>query len=292
MNKRLTSLFFNFFVIPVSRMPFGILYLLSDMFYVIVYRIAGYRKKVVLTNIRNSFPGKSEKEVKAIATKFYRHFSDRMSESIKVFTISREEVVKRARIVNPELLDPYFEQDRSVIVVGGHYNNWEYLIASMDSQLKHRAAGIYAPVSNKVIQEKLNNSRSRYGMELVAPFEVKAYFSAKHEKPFAILVLSDQSPASAKRAYWMKFLHQDTAVLFGTEKYAKDYDLPVVFAHIRKVKRGYYEVLFEKVCDQPRDTHYGEITEKHTRLLEKDILEKPEYWLWSHKRWKRKRTDD
>lgn len=276
---------------PVSLLPLWVLYLISDVLFFFLYRVFGYRKTVVFNNLRNSFPDKSEAEIEKIAKAFYHHFSDLMIESIKVFSISREEVLRRQKVLNPELLDEIYKQGKSVIIVGGHYNNWEFLIAAFDSQIKHQSSGIYAPITNKIIQTKLNAARSKYGMELLAAPEVRDYFSATHNNPFAILILSDQSPPSAKRSYWTHFLNQDTAILFGTEKYATNYNLPVIFSHIRKVKRGYYETELEVVELNPAGTSHGEISEKHTRILEQHIFEKPEFWLWSHKRWKRKRTD-
>jgi KDO2-lipid IV(A) lauroyltransferase len=243
----------------------------------------------VCQNISRSFPAKSEQEIKRIAKKFYQHFCDLIIESLKLFSISKKELETRMKYKNLELFDRFKEEGKDIIAVGGHYNNWEMIAVGVNLAIPHTAVGIYMPLSNPFFEKKLFESRSRYGMKLIPKKEVKPFFSNLGHELSVIIFGADQSPSSASQAYWTNFLNQETAVAFGTEKYAKEYGLPVIFCSIKKQKRGYYESTFELITDRPRETKYGEITEAHTRLNEKQIRENPEFYLWTHRRWKKKR---
>lgn len=278
-------------IIPISSLPFPLLYGLSDSLYVLFYYIFGYRKKIILQNIRNSFPGKSEKEHIEIAKKFYKHFCDLVVESLKTFTISEKEALKRVVCNNPEVINKYYDRQQSVIIAGGHYNNWELFAVAVNTLIKHNAVGIYKPLSNKYFDTKMCTTRSRYGLTLLSTKKVKAFFDNNIQNLTATIFGTDQSPSNPNSAYWMKFLNQDTGVLFGAEKFAKEYNYPVIYARLNKVKRGYYSLDFFDVTDKPQETIYGEITEKVTQLLEKDIQHIPDYWLWTHRRWKHKRPE-
>jgi KDO2-lipid IV(A) lauroyltransferase len=282
------SLLYYLVIIPVSLLPFPLLYGLSDFLFVLFYYVLGYRKKVVLGNIQRSFPEKSHKEHLQISKKFYRHFCDLILESLKTFTISEKEVLKRVTCKNPEVINKYYDRQQSVIVAGGHYNNWEIFAVAINALIKHKAIGIYKPLSNLYFDKKMRDTRSKYGLYMISTKIVKQVFEQEADNLTAIIFAIDQSPSNPKSAHWMKFLNQDTAVLFGTEKYAKEYNYPVVYGRINKEKRGYYSFELFEVTDQPASTAHGEITEKITHLLEKDIRNIPQYWLWSHRRWKHK----
>ena len=278
-------------IIPISLLPFPLLYGLSDSLYVLFYYILGYRKKVVLQNIKNSFPEKSENEINQICKNFYKHFCDLVVESLKIFTISEKQVQKRMIFTNPEVINKYFDQNRSVIIAGGHYNNWELFAVAVDGIIKHKTAGIYKPLSNKYFDEKMRVTRSKYGLNMIPTKAVKRFLDDNINTPTATIFGADQSPSNPNSAYWMKFLNQDTGVLFGTEKFAKEYNFPVIYGRLNKVKRGHYTLDFFDVTDKPNETAYGEITEKITLLLEKDIRAIPQYWLWTHRRWKHKKPE-
>ena len=260
--------------------------------YYVIYYVVGYRKKVVTKNIKNSFPQKTKDEHREIAKKFYRHFCDLTLESLKVFTISEEEVHDRMILKNPEVIDHYFDQGRSVIIAGGHYNNWELFAVAIDSVIKHHTIAIYKPLTSQYFDEKMRMTRSKYGLQMISTKIVKQVFESEKNNLTATIFAIDQSPAYTSKCHWMTFLNQDTRVLFGTEKYAKEFNYPVVFARINKEKRGYYSFEFTAEWNEPRETKHGEITEQVTRLLERDIIDKPEFWLWSHKRWKHKRPSE
>lgn len=278
-------------VFPISKLPFWCIYLLSDLLYAI-FRIFPYRRKVIEGNIRRSFPEKSNQEINKLVNQFYHHFTDILAEGIKNLSISKQELQKRYTIKNPELMTQLYQQNKSVLLVSGHYNNWEWLITSQNFQFPHQAMGIGMPLSSKFWDKKVNERRERFGMIVVHSKNFKEKISKQNTQPVAILTLSDQSPGDARKSYWMNFLQQQTAVLFGAELMAHEYNFTVVFYHTRKIKRGYYEMELQLITDTPSKMKWGEITEAHTHLLEKAILEKPAFWLWSHKRWKREVPKD
>lgn len=278
----------------LSYLPFWILHRLSDFIYVMLRYVVKYRKKVIISNLKRCFPEKSAQEIEQICNAFYRHFADIVIESIKGFTISADEIKKRHRLVNPELVEQYVKQGKNIIIVGNHYNNWEYFLFSLNMVMEVNNPAllvIYQRLSNPHMDKMIYNSRSRMGSQLIGKRESFRVVS-KFEKPFMICFAADQTPKDPRKSYWMDFMGQDTAVFFGPERMAQKLDLPVIFVRVKKVKRSYYEVTFELITDKPVDTSYGEITEAHMRKLEEDLKKQPEYWLWSHKRWKSTRPED
>jgi len=287
----MSALLYYLILKPLSLLPFWILYRISDFLYIVLYRIIGYRVDVVSTNLTNSFPDKSPKEIKEIQHKFYHHLCDLILESIKLFSISEKEANKRIIFINPELTDAYYKEGKNIMIVGGHSSNWEYtVIGSM--QLLHTLVALYSPLSNRFFEKIMKQSRERFGTQLLSTRNTKTFFKEPHKNPLMIIFGSDQSPTSSSKAYWTRFLNQNTAVLFGAEKYSKEYNYPLFFGGIKKIKRGFYEFYFELIEENPASTAHGELSERLTRRIEKQILEQPEYWLWTHKRWKREKPDD
>ena len=287
----LSRLLYYLIIKPLSFLPLVILYLLSDLLYLILYRIAGYRKVVVRTNLENSFPDKLHEEILEIEQDFYSHFCDLIVESIKLFSIGKEELKRRNKISNPEVLNNLYDKGKSVIICAGHYNNWEMGGTTFGTQVKHHAVGIYAPMSNQFFNDKFLKSRGKYGLEMLSKNKVKEGFEKNKGIISAVLFATDQSPTHSKNVHWTTFLNQPTAVLLGAERFAREYDYPVVYIYVTKIKRGYYEMEFKILEPHPAKTSDGEITDKHTRWLEKQIEETPQYWLWTHKRWKRKMNE-
>ena len=285
------ALAYYLIVRPLSMLPLFILYRFSDLFYFLLITIFPYRKTVIDENIRRSFPQMSEVEQRAIRKKFYRHFADILIEGIANLSMSQSELSKRFKVINPEVMQEMYDKKKSVILVSGHYNNWEWLISAQQFLFPHQAMGIGMPMTSKFWDKKVNERRQRFGMKVVHSGNFKAEIKAMKE-PVAILTLSDQSPGDSKKSYWMDFLNQPTAVLFGTEQMAHTYDMAVVFFAVRKIKRGYYEMELKLITEEPRKLPWGAITEAHTRMLEYEIRHKPENWIWSHKRWKREMPDD
>ncbi len=284
-----SRLIYYLLILPVSILPYSILYLFSDFVFLIMFHLIGYRKKVVFTNIKKSFPRKTEKEQKKIMQKFYRHFCDLIFESIKGFTISEKQLKTRLKVRNPDVLNRFYNEGKDVILVGGHYNNWEISAAGIGLTCRHIPIGIYKPLSNRYFEEKMKTSRQRYRLVLCPMEKTKEFFEKDFEKPKVTIFAIDQTPSNIQKCHWMTFLNQDTPVFYGAEKYARKLNRPVVFGTIHKVKRGFYELEYETLCKTPQDTKHGEITEMNTKKLEKDILDKPQFWLWTHRRWKYKR---
>jgi KDO2-lipid IV(A) lauroyltransferase len=279
------------FILPISLLPFPLLYLLSDFLAFIMYYVIGYRKKVVFQNLKNSFPERSKEERTRIAKKFYRHFCDVTLESLKMFTISSDDAHKHIEYLDVDIPKKYFDQGKSIIVAMAHYNNWEMVAVTVAQSTKHDVYAIYKPLTSKYFDKKVIDSRQKYGLTMLHNRTVKEDFEKLKNKLTATYFLIDQAPSMHSKPYWTTFLNQETGVLMGSEKYAKDYDFPVVFLDIQKPRRGFYSCRYIDVTGSPRSFAEGELTEKLTRLLEGIIQAKPEFWLWSHRRWKRTREN-
>ncbi len=278
------------FIYLFSILPFRVLYLFSDLIYLILYKCFGYRKAVVLQNLHNSFPEKTEKEIKQISDAFYHNLCDFMVETFKILTISKDGIMKRCRMM-PEcaaVFDKYANEHRSVIMVMGHLGNWEWAGHPFSLQCRQRLDVLYHPLSNKYFNGLMLGMRSRFGTRMMPMRTAYKEMLAHRNELTATVFISDQTPLP-ETAYWTTFLNQDTPIFKGTEVIAKKMNLPVVYCSIIKVKRGYYEMHAEVLVENPVATADGEITEMHTRRLEQDIIAMPASWLWSHRRWKYKR---
>ena len=287
----MSRVIYYLFIIPISRLPFPVLYLVSDFCFLLLYYLIPYRKKVVKLNIRNSFPEKSEKEIEIITRKFYQNFCDIILETFKTFTISEKELKKRLVQKNVKLVHELYEKKRSAIAVTGHYCNWEWVVVGSAGEMKHNPFGIYLPLNNKYFDEKLKKTRARFGMQLVSVKKTKEHLAEKKDELTITGFISDQTPSNVNSCHWMKFLNQDTPVHFGVEKYAKDFNLAIVYGKTTRIKRGFYELDFLLITEHPREEEHGAISEKHMKILEKQIKESPENWLWTHRRWKHKKPD-
>jgi Kdo2-lipid IVA lauroyltransferase/acyltransferase len=284
-------LFFYLLILPVSMMPTRILYGISDFMYVLIYLIFGYRRETVRKNLSNSFPEMNQEEYKALEKQFYAHLCDLIVESVKAFSISKSETQNRFVHRNPEIFQKFMQEGRNVTLVGGHYGNWELFAVSVGLDISHQPVALYTPLKNKFFNQKITKSRSRFGLEMKSYAEVKELATKKDQKPIVVIFGSDQCPKLSQQPHWMEFLNQETGVQFGTEKFARDYNTPVVYGVIHKIKRGFYEIEYRMICEHPELLPPGQITELHTKELEKDIRANPAYWLWTHKRWKRKKAD-
>lgn len=271
---------------PLSYMPLSVLFFFSDITFFLSYHVVKYRRNVVEANLKKAFPNKSAKELKKIEKGFYHHFTDFIFESIKSISISEKDVLSRTSIKNVEMLNKYYEQNKNVLVVCGHYNNWEFYALSLPKQLKHTTYSLYQPLKNKFFDRILLNSRKRNGMRLIKTRDIFKFFQEKNDNPKLMVIVNDQSPTNKQKAYWNTFLNQETGWNVGPEKLAKKYNYVVLFGHSKKIKRGVYEVEFSLVTETPQQTNDEYITDKYASILEDIIKKKPEFWLWSHKRWK------
>ncbi len=293
MSKKSDKLSFQitrFFLVFLNLFPLRALYLLSDLLYLLLFYIVKYRKKVVKDNLRMCFPEKSEIEIRLISKKFYKHFSDLMIEGIKARTISEKELCKRVKFKNTELINRYYDEGKSVVLVVSHYNNWEW---TMHMQLftKLHVIGVAKPQSNTHFDKYINDTRRRFKAETAAMADTLRTLlrHKKDNRQTLIGLISDQIPHSGMINYWTTFMGLETAAFLGAEKIAKKLKQPVVFGHMKKIKRGYYEFIFEPLFENSEDTTDHEITNKHIQHLENIIKENPQYWLWTHRRWKYKR---
>jgi len=278
------------FIYLISVLPFAVLYLFSDLLFLILFRCVGYRKKVVRQNLRNAFPGKTDEEINVICKAFYHNLCDFMVETFKILTISKKGILERCKF-NPESLavfSKYADEGKSVIMVMGHMGNWEWAGHPFSLLCRQRLVVLYHPLANKYFDRLMYRMRGRFGTRMIPMKTAFKHMLAHKNELTATVFISDQTPMP-ENAYWTTFLNQNTPVFKGTEVIAKKMNLPVVYCCVKKVKRGYYEMFTETLVENPAATGDGEISEMHTRRLEQDIIAQPESWLWSHKRWKYKK---
>jgi KDO2-lipid IV(A) lauroyltransferase len=274
------------FMYLLSMIPFRALYFLSDILFYIIFYVIKYRRKVVEKNLFNAFPEKSISERYEIEKKFYVHFLDLIFESIKSMTISQKEIQKRFVFKNPEEITKYTDTGKSIIAVSGHYGNWEWGPLASANTFKSNVLVVYKPLTNKRFEKLLNLIRSRFGAIMV-PMKLTLRKIVEYKSnPSIIVLVGDQTPPKEESHFFTRFLNQQTAIFLGVEKIAIKTNYPIFYFNITKIKRGHYECLLKLLVDKPKLTNEYEITHIHTQELEKIIRSKPEYWLWSHKRWK------
>ncbi len=280
-----------FFWYLFSLLPFWFLYLVSDGLYVFIYYVAKYRRRVVRENLKNSFPDKSEAELLKIEKQYFRYMGDLLVETFKMISISEKELRTRMHMKNPEIVEHYFSQGKSIIAAAGHYGNWEMSALAFGMLTKNKTIIVYKPLTNPRFDAFLNKQRARFGSMLVTMKQtLRTMISLKDERTVSVLA-SDQTPGVNEVTYFTTFLNQPTAVFLGIEKIAKMTDAAVVFYRIECVKRGYYTYELVPLVDNPKETAQYEITNMQVGYLEKQIQETPQYWLWSHRRWKFKPED-
>nr|WP_314835178.1 lysophospholipid acyltransferase family protein [uncultured Flavobacterium sp.] len=274
----------------ISILPFRLFYWFSDFVYLILYYIIGYRKKTVRENLALAFPNLSAKERLVIEKKSYHHLCDMFLEMIKTMTISPEEMNKRFVITNLEVVKEYEKKGKSTILLASHYASWEWLL-SLNEKTLFRGIGVYKKIANKYFDKLIRDIRSKYKAELVETKRAIPLIAENQEKGILSMygLASDQSPKLNRAFHWDKFMGVEVPVHTGAEMLAKRYDLNVLFVKVKKVKRGFYEATFVPITDNPKSIPDFEITNVFLREVEKQILEAPEYYFWTHKRWKHKR---
>lgn len=279
------------FIYLLSVLPFPLLYLFSDFVYFMLFYVIGYRKDVVLTNLEKSFPEKNEKELLQLRKQFYHYFCDLFLETFKTLTISEKTMLKHCTI-DPEataLFERIHAEQKNIIIVMGHYGNWEWAGNTFSLTQKHQLYVIYHPLQHPYFNKLIVDMRMRFGTKLIAMQDTMKQMLANRTAPLnATAFIADQTP-HPERAYWMQFMNQDTPVFLGTEKFAMKLGYPVVYVSVRRKRRGYYNIEAELLFENPTALAPNVVTEAHTHKLEKDIHAQPEIWLWSHKRWKHKR---
>jgi len=276
----------------ISLLPFFILYTIADLLYHILYYVMRYRLAVVRLNLLNSFPEKSDFERRLIEKEYYRYLADLIVETVKLFSISKKELQKRFTSSNfDEIVGSRFAQGKSIIGVVGHYGNWEMGALKLGMLTHERQLIVYKPLNNDRFNKAFEKMRSRFGAIMI-PMKNTLRTLVDYRKQLSIcLLVSDQTPTRHDTQYFTSFLNQSTAVFLGIEKLARTLDNAVVFCDITVVKRGYYNVNFVPLFDDPKSAADHEITNVHVQYLENKIKEMPQYWLWSHRRWKFKPED-
>ena len=270
-----------------SRLPMRILYLKSNIIYLFMFYVTGYRKKVVLENLKLSFPKKTEAELRIISKKFFKHFIDLIMESVKAFSISKKQLSKRYTYKNPELVNAYVKEGRNIALVGAHQANWEWSFG-ISMVLDIDVYGAYTKLNNKYFEKWVRKSREKFGVIGYKTSDTVRGIqkNMNDNKQGAYILLSDQSPQPHKTFYWREFFNIKVPVHTGAEMLSKKFDLVVINYVTRKIKRGYYETEFQLITDTPKEFDDYQLTDKYTKLTEENIKVQPEFYLWSHRRFK------
>jgi KDO2-lipid IV(A) lauroyltransferase len=252
--------------------------------------MVGYRKKVVYENLEKAFPEKSKEEIRKIANKFYRNFTDVLLETLKSYTMSKKSILKRFKVINHEYLEKYFDEGKSILCLGAHFANWEYG-TSIALHLPFETVTVYKAVKNKYLNHYMCKSRNRWGMKQISIEKTRVIFN-RIEKPKFIILIADQNTPTLEKAVWINFMGIETPCIHGPEAYSNLFNYPVVFLDYQRLKRGFYTAEFILLSDNPKSLEKGEITKKYMGKLEEAIMKKNEDWLWTHKRWKHKKEGD
>jgi KDO2-lipid IV(A) lauroyltransferase len=286
----MSKLLFNLIVRPLlfllSLLPFWVLYGIANFLAFVLNSLIGYRKKVIETNLHQCFPNKSELEMEQLIKAYYISISDYMVESIKMITISKKSLMKRYRCQNPELLAQYYKQRSDVALLVPHYGNWEWGAFTLPLISDYLILALYKPLSNKLVDKYLKSVRERFGITLV-PFKniFRTYVKHKNE-PKLTVYIADQSPALNDARNWVMFFDYPTAAIAGTEKIIRKTNNVALYAHINRVKRGYYVITILPISENPEKEKPNFITEQFFNLMEESIKNDPIPWIWSHRRWK------
>jgi len=255
--------------------------------YFLLFYVFKYRKKVIFDNLSDSFPAMEQEELNQLLKLSYRNLTDIIVEGIKGFTMTNDQIKRRHKIINPEIVEPFYKQGKSVIALPTHYGNWEWGALSPGLFINDfNIVGFYKVLSNPFVDRFMRKNRARTGTSLVSIYKTAKTFENLKDTPTAYIMAADQSPSNPRRSYWVDFLGRNTAFLHGPENYAREYDIPLIFVDIQRVKRGYYELTFSILADNPQELPKGEITKRYANKLESQIHQNPANWLWSHKRWK------
>jgi KDO2-lipid IV(A) lauroyltransferase len=270
----------------IASLPQPILYFIASILAFLAQHVFRYRNHVIKNNLRNAFPTYSSEQLKKIESLFYKQFCVVIIEILMQFRMDKEFLKGKVTLTNPELLEKYYQDGRNVVAVCGHFCNWEWIGASLTMHTSYDVLAIYKPLTNKVIDQLLIEIRTLNGTKLT-PVKKATRAILSYEKPLISYFIADQS-ASPEFAYWTDFLNQKTAVFWGAEKIARASNAIVVFLAMRQFERGKYSFDVIELCKDPLSVKEGVITQLHVSALEKEIIKAPEFWLWSHKRWKHK----
>lgn len=265
------------------------MYRLSDGLSWLLFNLVKYRQQVIWQNLRLSFPDKNDQQLRPIARAFHRHFTDLIVETLKLRQASVQDVQERL-VGDISVINDLYARGKSAVFVLGHRGNWELANLFASATFKHECIVVYKPLSNQRFEEWFRQMRTRFGGTMVPMREIYGELLKPRTRPYLLFLVNDQSP-NPRSAYWTRFLHQDTGVYRGVEAIARKYDLPVVYADLRRdeERRGYYWLDITPITEEPAVLPVNGVLEKQIRILENDIVKQPGNWLWSHKRWKHRR---
>jgi KDO2-lipid IV(A) lauroyltransferase len=274
-------------IIGISYLPFNLLYFLSDIFYYLLYYIFRYRRKIVRKNLELSKVSKNKKDLIRIEKEFYKHLTDVFFEMFKFYNISPEEMKKRFYIENPQIFYDLEKKNKSVMFMTSHYGGYEWFL-SINYHVPQQPFAVYTPLTNKDLDDLVKKFRLKHGSKLISRYKAGQYIKnqIKENKLFLYGMAADQSAQIRSITYWKEFLGIKVPVFTGSERIAKSYDIPVVFGKVEKIKRGYYKVIVEVISETPKNHKNYEITDIYIKKLEEQIRNKPEYYYWTHNRFK------
>lgn len=272
----------------IALLPLGVLYIFSDFMYVLMYHVIKYRRKIVKINLKNSFPDYSEKELLKIEKEFYHHLADCFVETVKLLHISDAEADRRINVKNGEWIDELSSDGRSVILLLGHFGNWEWVTAINRHFHTPFPGQIYRPLKNLAFDRLMLKIRNRFGTNCIPQKKaIRTLVEINKTSQFVVGFVADQRPNKANVDHCVQFLNQETICSVGGEFLARKLDTHILFVDVSKPKRGYYEIEFKKIEPTDTSTDYP-ITDEYMRMLESNIRKSPHLWLWSHNRWSRK----
>ena len=278
-----------FFLKLLSRLPLSVLYIFSYFLYFIFYKLIGYRKKTIISNLKIAFPQKSENEINVLTKKYYKYLSHLVVEIIKGFTISADELNKRIKTENSEIYDKITLDKSSAIVVMGHNGNWEWVCRQAPLYIKTPICVAYKPLSNPYFDDLFNKARTEFGTLVEPMAKIGKFIIENKNKSYLIILTADQSPSNPETGIWAKFFNIDTSFLSGLEKLSLKYNLPIIFHEVKMTRKGYYHCTVHPPILAADLKENQSITQYYANMLEQKIMEQPEIWLWSHKRWKHKK---
>lgn len=274
----------------LSRLPLWVLYGFSAFLFFVSYHLVKYRRKLVHKNLSASFPDKSLAELATIERDFYRNLCDYAVETLKLLSISREQLTARMAYTNPELMGKYTNQGQTVLLLSSHHFNWEWLLVSGSISLPAPVDFVYQPVKNAFFNEVTQLARTRFGAFPVKRNDIAREIIKRRDKVRGIAVVADQYPGHGNdKKYFTRFLHQETAFFYGSQQMAALTQAPVLYAVVRRIKRGYYTCTLVEVGNPPYSKTDESVVANYAKEVEKVIMERPSEWLWSHNRWKNKR---
>jgi KDO2-lipid IV(A) lauroyltransferase len=270
-------------------LPFPLIYIGADILYLFLRFVLRYRRETVRRNLTESFPERGHKEIATLEKAFYRNLADVVLESFKGHAMTEAQIRLRVALVNPQLLDDRVKDKQSIMILGAHQANWEWLVLGLGCQLPMPLDAVYRPLHNKAAEQFVLETRSHFGARPVAAADTMQSIVRRRRELRALGIIADQAPRMSDEHYWTTFLGRESAFFLGPDRIAKLTKYPVYFADLKRVRRGFYEIELHLLAEAPYKKEGQDIMDKYLAFVERQILEHPSEWLWSHRRWKRKR---